>query len=257
LCHRDKLVRIVLPNPLAPLTHRLDELSRAAALEGARLMAPQLLGAVPFGLVAGVASVAGGLTPFEAIALSFVVYSGVAQLAIVQLLAVQAPLVVVLLAASVISLRLIMYSAAVAPQFVGRSLTWRWFIASHLTDQALALMSARASDKPSDPHVHWFYVGAVIPMFIVWQAAVAIGALVGSQIPATWSLDFAVTLSFVVLLKPAIKKNADLLAALAAILVSLIAIGMPYRLALVVATFCGIVVGMIGDNLLQAREAKR
>lgn len=227
-----------------------------ALVDGARAVAPQFLGTVPFGLVAGVASVAGGLTPFEAIALSMIVFSGVAQLAIVQLLAVQAPLPVILLATAVISLRLIMYSAAVAPIFARLSLGWRWLLASHLTDQAFAMSSARAAEKADDAHPHWFYMGAAVPMFCVWQVAVVLGALVGSQIPSAWSLDFAVTLSFIVLLKPAIKKHADLFAAIGATVVSVIAMGLPYRLALVAATFFGIALAMVAEHILDARKEK-
>lgn len=244
--------------PIRPIADRfrsVDAQQRAAFREGVRAVAPQFLGVIPFGLVAGVASVAGGLTPFEAIALSMIVFSGVAQLAIVQLLAVQAPLPVILVAVGVISLRLIMYSAAVAPRFAHLSLGWRWLIASHLTDQAMAVSSARGADHPEDVYPHWFYLGAALPLFVLWQATVIVGALVGSQIPAAWSLDFAVTLSFVVLLRPAIKQHADKFAAAAAIVVSLIAIGMPYRLSLVVATFAGVAVAMLGETAIRARKS--
>ena len=51
----------------------------------------------PFGLVAGVAMVAGGIPPLAAMAMSLVVYAGASMLAAVQLLAADTPLAVILL----------------------------------------------------------------------------------------------------------------------------------------------------------------
>ena len=66
----------------------------------------------------------------------------------------------------------------------------------------------------------------------------------GAQIPASWSLDFAVVLTFIALLVPAVRTRADLAAAIVAAGVALVAAGLPYRLALVVASIAGIAAGM-------------
>jgi len=63
-------------------------------------------------------------------------------------------------------------------------------------------------------------------------------------VPTAWSLDFAVVLTFLALLVPAVRTRADLAAACVAGLVVLIAAGLPYRLALVVASIAGIAAGM-------------
>ncbi|HRE14837.1 MAG TPA: branched-chain amino acid ABC transporter permease, partial [Usitatibacteraceae bacterium] len=66
-----------------------------------------------------------------------------------------------------------------------------------------------------------------------------------AQVPAAWSLDFVVTLSFLALLVPAIRSRADLAAATVAGAVVLLAAGLPYRLALVVASLAGIAAGVL------------
>ena len=51
---------------------------------------------------------------------------------------------------------------------------------------------------------------------MTWQAAVVAGVVAGASVPAAWSLDFAVVLSFIALLVPAVRTRADLAAAIVA-----------------------------------------
>jgi predicted branched-subunit amino acid permease len=77
---------------------------------------------------------------------------------------------------------------------------------------------------------------------------VVLGVAVGAQVPLSWSLDFAVTLTFIALLVPAVRTRADLAAAIVAAAVALVAAGLPYRLALVLAAVAGIAAGMAAEK---------
>src|SRR5947208_5777968 len=103
-----------------------DPTPRQEFVAGSREVAPSLVGTIPFGLVVGVASVAAGLTPFEGVALSVLAFSGIAQLVAIQLMAAGSPLLITMTAAFVVSLRLLMYSAALAPHLTHLSPRWRW-----------------------------------------------------------------------------------------------------------------------------------
>jgi predicted branched-subunit amino acid permease len=63
-------------------------------------------------------------------------------------------------------------------------------------------------------------------------------------VPASWSLDFAVVLTFLALLVPVVRTRADLAAAIVAAAIALAAAGLPYRLALVAASIGGIAAGL-------------
>ena len=217
---------------------------REEFLAGSREIAPVLLGSIPFGLVAGVAAVASGLTPLEGIALSVLSFSGIAQLIVCQLIAAQSPVIVTIGAASVVSLRLLMYSAAVSPHLAHLSLRWRALLAFFMTDQGFAMAVKHFSAPGSRAHRHWHVLGTSLTLYVFWQAAVIVGIAVGAQIPASWSLDFAVVLTFIAILVPAVRTRADLAAAIVAAAVALLAAGLPYRLALVVASIAGIAAGM-------------
>lgn len=211
---------------------------------GARAIAPVLLGAIPFGFVAGVAAIASGLTPLEGMALSVLSFSGIAQLIVCQLIAADSPALVAIAAAGVVSLRHMMYSAAISPHLAHLSRRWRALLAFLMTDQSFAMTVAHFSEPGDRRHRHWNVLGSSLTLYVFWQVAVAIGIAIGAQVPATWSLDFAVVLTFIALLVPAVRTRADLAAAIVAAGVALMAAGLPFRLALVVASIAGVAAGL-------------
>ncbi|HXN15959.1 MAG TPA: AzlC family ABC transporter permease [Usitatibacter sp.] len=217
---------------------------RREFLAGCRDIAPGVVGTLPFGLVAGVAAISAGMTPPEGIALSMLSFSGTAQLVVCQLLAVNAPLAVTLLAALVVSLRFIMYSAALAPHLAHLDTRWRLLLAFLMTDQSFALTVQRFSQPGDRSNRHWHFLGSALTLYLSWQTAVIIGVVAGAGVPATWSLDFAVVLTFIALLVPAVRTRANLAASVVAGGVALATAGMPYRLSLVVASIAGIAAGM-------------
>lgn len=220
---------------------------RQEFVAGCRDISPVLLGTVPFGLVAGVAAITAGMSALEGFALSMFAFSGIAQLITCQLIAAGSPLIVTVGAAFVVSLRLLMYSAALSPHLAHLDGRWRAALAFLMTDQSFA-MTMHTATQSDRPHFHWHFLGAGTTLYLAWQASVAVGIAVGAQVPAAWSLDFAVTLTFIALLVPAVRTRADLAASVVATAVALSAAGLPYRLALVVAAVAGIAAGMIVEK---------
>jgi predicted branched-subunit amino acid permease len=222
-------------------------------LAGTREVSPVLIGTIPFGFVAGVAAIAAGMSPLEGIALSVLSFSGIAQLIAAQLVAAGSPVIVTVAAAFVVSLRFLMYSAAVAPHVAHLPLGWRLLLSYVMTDQTFASSVRRYEAARSATHLHWHFLGAGATLWVTWQAAVVVGALAGAAVPASWSLDFAVVLSFIALLVPAVRSRADLAAAIVAAAAALMVAGLPYRLSLVVASLAGIGAGMA----LELRKERR
>jgi 4-azaleucine resistance transporter AzlC len=211
---------------------------------GCREIAPVLLGTIPFGLVAGIVAVASGLTPLQGVALSVLSFSGIAQLVTCQLIAANSPAIVTIMAATIVSLRLLMYSAAIAPHLSHLTPRWRALLAFLMTDQSFAMTVKRFSEAGDVRHRHWYFLGSALTLYVFWQASVIAGVVAGAQVPADWSLDFVVVLTFIALLVPAVRTRADLAAAIVAFGVALAAAGLPYRLSLVVASMAGIACGM-------------
>jgi branched chain amino acid efflux pump len=227
--------------------------SKEEFLAGSRAVVPVLLGTIPFGFVAGVAAISAGMTPVQGIALSVLSFSGIAQLIASQLIAVDSPVIVTVAAAAVVSLRFLMYSAAMAPHLAHLDRRWKMLLSYVMTDQSFALAIRHYSEPGDASRRHWHFLGSAATLYVTWQAAVIAGVVAGAQVPASWSLDFAVVLSFIALLVPAVRTRADLGAAIVAAAVALWAAGLPYRLSLVVASIAGIATGLA----LEARHARR
>ena len=218
---------------------------RSALLAGVKAQIPASLGLIPFGLITGAASSAAGIDPWLAIALSVIVYAGAAQLAAIALIAQHAPFTVILLTTAIINLRMMMYSAAIAPLF--RHLDWRWksFIGYTLTDHTFALITAKfPGDKPHSMS-HWFYMGAAGYFWVVWQSTVLMGIFAGSKLPESWSIEFVIPLVFLALVLPGLRTGCHWTAALVAGLASAFTVTMPLKLGLLAAAFAGIASGLL------------
>jgi len=90
---------------------------RHAFSRGMRAVAPATIATGTWGLVTGVAMVKIGLTPAQALGMTLLVFAGSAQLAALPLIAAAAPIWVVLLTATVVNLRFVIFSAGLQPFF--------------------------------------------------------------------------------------------------------------------------------------------
>ncbi len=224
-------------------------------LAGCRDELPILLGVAPFGMIYGLLALDAGLPAFTAQAMSSVVFAGSAQLIATRLIREGAPAVVLVVTVFVVNLRHALYSASVAPRLKHLGLGWRALLAYLLTDEAYAVAAsryARDGDRPDvSPYRHWYFLGAGLTLWAAWQSSTAAGVFLGVAVPQSWSLDFTLALTFIALVFPALKDGATTAAALAAGILAVLVVGLPYKLGLVLAALVGIGVGMI----VEARRA--
>lgn len=190
--------------------------SRRAFRAGVAAAAPLAVGVAPFGLVAGAAPVAHGFSPWSAVGLSTIVFAGASQLAIVDVLAQGGSVLVAVLAALTINLRMVLYSASLAP-YLGHVPTRRRLpMAFLLVDQVYALCIARwpADGGRADERLP-FYLGIGAFLGTTWVSCTVLGAVVGPAIPDAVPLDFAIPLVFLVLLVPILVDRPSVAAAVA------------------------------------------
>lgn len=223
-------------------------------ITGARDSLPILLGVVPFALICSVAAVSVGLTPFEAMGMSFIVFAGASQLAVLQLMGEGAFWLVMVLTAWIINLRFTMYSASLAPYLQDEPLYRKAPFAFILSDQAFGVtMSHFANKIPANPA--WYYYGAAAVIWLTWNASAIAGALLGTLVPESWGLDFAFPLSFMALMFAALKDRPAVLAALVGGTSAILAKGLPYNLGLVLAALLGISAGLLAENISEKKKS--
>lgn len=226
---------------------------RADFLSGVRVVAPILLGVVPFGMVAGVAAVGVGIPAVQALAMSVVIFAGASQLAAIELVGQSAPVVVVVLTVLVVNLRMVMYSASIAPYFESESPRWKAALSYLLTDQAYAV-SLMEFESDEETSRRWYYLGVGVPLWVTWQAATIAGIVLGAQLPSGWHLEFAVPLVFLAVLVPAVTDRATGAAAVVGGTAAVLAHGLPYNLGLITAAVVGIAAGLVAEELLDVDE---
>jgi len=217
-------------------------------ISGARGALPILPGVVPFAMICSVAAISVGLTPFEAIGMSFIVFAGASQLAVLQLISEGAFWFVMLLTAWVINLRFTMYSAALAPYLQDEPMHRKAPFVYILSDQAFGItMSQFANNIPVNPA--WYYYGAATMVASIWIISAIIGALLGTFIPESWGLEFAFPLSFMALMFTALKDRPAVISALTGGTIAILTKGLPYNLGLVLASLLGISAGVLAENI--------
>jgi 4-azaleucine resistance transporter AzlC len=216
-------------------------------LRGARDELPILLGVIPFGMIYGALAIKAGLPPLMAQLMSAIVFAGSAQFITTQLVAAGVPGLIMVVTGFVVNLRHALYSASLAPHVRHLGRGWKWLLAYLLTDEAYAVAISRYSSggAPSPDLRHWYYFGAGMALWATWQISTAVGVFVGGQIPESWGLDFALPLTFIAIVIPALRDRAATAAALVGGLVALGAFGLPLKLGLIVAAIAGILAGMI------------
>jgi predicted branched-subunit amino acid permease len=213
--------------------------------KGVRDGAPFIFVVAPFALLFGVVATEAGLNVWETLAFSVVVIAGAAQFTALQLMQENAPTVIVLASALAVNLRMAMYSASLTPHLGATPLWQRALAAYMMVDQSYAC-SVLAYERNQD----WtpaqkmaFYFGAVTPVIPVWYAMTATGALIGSSMPAGLALDFAVPITFIAMIAPALRTLAHKAAAVASVVLALSFVFVPFNLGLIIAGIGGMMVG--------------
>lgn len=211
--------------------------------EGFIDMLPAGVGLVPFGLVCGVGAAAAGATWLQSLGMSAIIFSGAAQIVTAQMLAADAPFAVIVLTTTVLGLRLLMYSAAIAPYLKPLPEKWQRVLAFMLSDQVFAAAIRRFHMDDDREAAGRHFMGSGVALWITWQVACMAGFFAGYLIPTSWSLEFAVPLCFIALIAPHFK-NAPQIAAGVLAAVAVVALdGLPMRLNLIAAGIAGIVGG--------------
>ena len=199
----------------------------------------------PFALLFGVVATEAGLDVVETLVFSVAVIAGAAQFTALQLMQENAPTVIVLASALAVNLRMAMYSASLTPHLGAAPLWQRALISYFLVDQAYACSIAEYEKQPAmslSAKVAYF-AGAVAPVCPLWYVFTLVGALIGTRIPESLALDFAVPITFLALLAPMFRTMAHVVAAFVSVVVAPLVAGLPFNLGLLVAGAAGMMAG--------------
>jgi len=223
---------------------------------GARDSIGILLGLVPFALVFGIAADGAGLSVIQTTVMSAGIFAGTAQLVTVELIDANAGLTIIVVTGIVVNLRMLMYSASIAPHFTDYGKRTRASLAYFLTDHVYAMSIAEYATEARSRDKRLYYLGLGVSIWVVWVATTIVGFVLGAGIPESLNLMFAIPLVFLAILIPAIEDLPQVVAALASAVAAIAAayavteFGLPAGVDLLIAAAVGIVAGMITEEVM-------
>lgn len=194
-----------------------------------------------YGVSFGALATSSGFDVWQACAMSFLIFTGASQFALVGILGSGGSLVSGVATAWLLGARNAFYGLRLAPMLnLGG---WRKVAGAQLvTDESTA--QAVAHDDPALARAGFWYGGGIL--FALWNVTTLIGAIAGAQLgdPKAYGLDAASSAAFLALLWPRLSSPITRLvavaaAALAVAAVPLVPAGVPVMLAGLAAVIAG------------------
>ena len=179
----------------------------AAYRKGLKHGIPIALGYLSVSFAFGIQAVSLGLTPLQAVMISFFNVTSAGQLAGLQLMAAGAPLIEMALTQLTINLRYALMSLSLS-QKLDKSMTLihRLLLSFCNTDEVFVM----ASQQPGKVGKAYLY-GLTNGPFIGWTAGTLIGALAGGILPAsvTEALGLAIYGMFIAIILPPFRRSRE------------------------------------------------
>jgi 4-azaleucine resistance transporter AzlC len=181
---------------------------------------PVVLGYLPIGFAYGVLAINAGLTPFETIAMSIVVYAGSAQLMAVSLFQAGINPFSIIATTFIVNLRHLLMSASLAPYLEHWQKSEVAAFCYELTDESFGVHSLRFErGENAAPQT----LAINFTCQLAWVAGTVLGALAGTLITDVkpFALDYALPAMFIALLVLQLKSKLHLLVAVVGGLLSI------------------------------------
>lgn len=232
------------------------ERERSAFFDAVRASTQTMPGLFAWGVVTGAAMMQSGLSLWQSLLMTLVVYAGSAQLAALPLLAAGAPVWVIAFTAFMVNLRFVIFSAVIGPHF--QHLSWRkrlWYGYNNV-DLVMGFFPQRFPAHTIGKHLgkQGYFSGLAVSNWLAWQVGSIAGILLAQQIPTSWGIGFAGSLALLAIAIPLVKNRPTMVGVAVACTVAVATVGWPYRLGLVVAMLLGIVAAVLTEQRAAMRR---
>jgi len=226
---------------------------------GAMDLLPAAPGIAAWGLMTGVAMVQSGLSTFEALLMSLIVFAGSSQLAAVPLLLAGAPMWVILATAFCVNLRFVVFSAHLRPYVMhlplGRRLISGYFTAD-LTYVMFIKRYPQTSTDPAQIQAQQAYLaGNCLVNWLSWVCFSVLGVALAHVIPPRWGLGFAGNLALLGIMCSLASSRLRVVSAAVAGAAAVAAYALPLKLNILVAIAVAVLLCMRLENTPWGRTA--
>ena len=151
-------------------------------------------------------------------------------------------------AALAINLRLVLYSATMAPHWRGMPRWWQGLAAFVLVDASVAVGVAGYERTTDRRRGHLYYFGGAGLLWVAWVTAIAVGATAGARLPGALHLELVIPLFLAGEVVARLTTRAATHAAATAALVGALSVGVPLHLGPMLAVGAGVAAGLRADR---------
>ena len=215
---------------------------------------PMIVGGIPFGLLFGSLASSHGLSPWFAIAMSAIVFAGSAQFVALGLIALHAPIWVIVSTTFIVNLRHLLYAADMVKFVRHLPLPMRFIMGFGLIDETYAAVRPMYSvGAVNEATGHKVYLGSFLSFYVMWNLTTLLGVLSGELIPgmSDWGLEFAMVATFIGIITPYLKHKSFWLCLVCAGGSSILLSGLPNNLGLLVSALIGVLMGVVADAVMK------
>ncbi|HBE76648.1 MAG TPA: branched-chain amino acid ABC transporter permease [Firmicutes bacterium] len=241
------------------LPHQNDsDIRLKSFIKGFMVALPLGVSVFIYGIVFGVLSQKAGLSSFETLGMSCLIFAGASQITAVQMISQGGTLFTIIITVFIINLRHFLMAASLTPYLkkepTGLKLTGAYF----LTDESFAITYSHfQANKPSA----FFFLGSGLNIYLFWCAATITGFLFGHLLPdqLKYVLDFAFAAAFIGMLIPLIQDFPTITAVFVSAAISIWGYrNLPGKwyiiIAVLIASLFGYLVDQLQEYLLPPKE---
>lgn len=207
--------------------------------QGMRDMSAVAPGLAAWGMMTGVAMTKSGMSLFEAIAMTLLVYAGSSQLAAIPLIAAGAPVLVIWATGFCVNLRFVVFSAHMRPYFMHLPRRWRLLAGYVTADLSYVMFTKRFHHPPQTAQERQsqlaYLMGGCATNWGSWQAASLLGIFLAHSVPTHWGLGFAGILALLGVACSLATSRLRVVSAGVAGAAAVAAFALPFKLNIVVA----------------------
>lgn len=182
-------------------------MNKQTAIQAFKVSVPVLFGYVTLGIAFGLVVINSGYPWWIALLTSVFMYSGAGQFVAIGLFATNTPLISIIIAVALVSIRHIIYGLSLITKYKNTG-KWKIYLIFALTDETYSLLTTL--DVPKNSKSGDFY--GLISLFnqFYWVLGTVLGVFIGKILPFDLTgVDFALTALFAVLTVEQFLKSKD------------------------------------------------
>lgn len=233
--------------------NELQSSPRSSFMRGAVEMLPLCVSVIPWGILAGSMAIQAGLTFWQSIGMSAIVFAGAAQLVTLGLTMTGASVLTIIVSVFFITSQHFIYGLTLREFVSSLKAKLRLPIGFLLTDELFALSETKNKRTELTPG---YLIGAGLTFYLSWNMFSLMGIVMASSVPNLdkYHLDYSIVATFVTIVVPMIKKISTLAGVAISLALSMILSVYQVEGAIVLAGLTGMFSSVAVSALLKEKS---